>query len=34
MSGKAVDPEDVTRLIVERLNAGDAAGVVKSRGVV
>lgn len=24
---KAMQPEDVTRLIVERLNAGDAAGV-------
>jgi ketosteroid isomerase-like protein len=24
---KAMEPEDVTRLIVERLNAGDAAGV-------
>jgi SnoaL-like domain len=28
MSGEATEPEDVTRLIVERLNAGDAAGVV------
>jgi ketosteroid isomerase-like protein len=29
MSGdaKAMEPEDVTRLVVERLNAGDAAGV-------
>src|SRR5215467_10305384 len=29
MSGeaKAIQPEDVTRLVVERLNAGDAAGV-------
>lgn len=24
---KAMEPEDVTRLVVERLNAGDAAGV-------
>ena len=24
---KALNPEDVTRLVVERLNAGDAAGV-------
>jgi ketosteroid isomerase-like protein len=24
---KAIEPEDVTRLVVERLNAGDAAGV-------
>jgi len=29
MSGeaKAMEPEDVTRLVVDRLNAGDAAGV-------
>jgi ketosteroid isomerase-like protein len=27
MTGEAREPEDVTRLIVERLNAGDAAGV-------
>jgi ketosteroid isomerase-like protein len=27
MTGDATEPEDVTRLIVERLNAGDAAGV-------
>lgn len=29
MSGeaKSMEPEDVTRLVVERLNAGDAAGV-------
>jgi ketosteroid isomerase-like protein len=27
MAGEAREPEDVTRLIVERLNAGDAAGV-------
>ena len=27
MTGEATNPEDVTRLIVERLNAGDAAGV-------
>jgi ketosteroid isomerase-like protein len=29
MSGevRAMEPEDVTRLVVERLNAGDAAGV-------
>jgi ketosteroid isomerase-like protein len=29
MSGaaKAAEPEDVTRLVAERLNAGDAAGV-------
>ncbi|HEY1274353.1 MAG TPA: nuclear transport factor 2 family protein [Thermoleophilaceae bacterium] len=26
MPGEATKPEDVTRLIVERLNAGDAAG--------
>ena len=25
--GKAMQPEDVTRLVTERLNAGDAAGV-------
>jgi hypothetical protein len=27
MSGEATEPEPVTRLVVERLNAGDAAGV-------
>jgi ketosteroid isomerase-like protein len=27
MSDHAIQPEDVTRLVVERLNAGDAAGV-------
>jgi ketosteroid isomerase-like protein len=27
MTGEATKPDDVTRLIVERLNAGDAAGV-------
>jgi ketosteroid isomerase-like protein len=27
MSDHATQPEDVTRLVVERLNAGDAAGV-------
>jgi ketosteroid isomerase-like protein len=27
MPGEAAKPEDVTRLIVERLNAGDASGV-------
>jgi ketosteroid isomerase-like protein len=27
MTGEASKPEDVTQLIVERLNAGDAAGV-------
>lgn len=27
MTGDATEPEDVTRLIVERLDAGDAAGV-------
>jgi ketosteroid isomerase-like protein len=31
MSGetKAMEPEDVTRLVAERLNAGDAAGVAE-----
>lgn len=27
VEAKAMQPEDVTRLVVERLNAGDAAGV-------
>jgi hypothetical protein len=27
MRGEAMEPEDVTRLVVQRLNAGDAAGV-------
>ena len=32
MSGeaKAMQPEEVTRLVAERLNAGDAAGVAAS----